>query len=84
MHATSLISAQGKLNFVMGMALAFDAGFLRTMVVEGPTMIGLVPGHISLKGWRVAVLLCTSAWLGLVPDDVALAPPVAVARRGGR
>ena len=56
-HATNLISAQEYLNFVMGMVLAFGAGFLLPVVMVGLTMIGLVSGRTWLKGWRVAVLL---------------------------
>ena len=56
-NATNLISAQEYLNFVMGMVLAFGAGFLLPVVMVGLTMIGLVAGRTWLKGWRVAVLL---------------------------
>jgi len=56
-HAANLISAQEYLTFVMGMVLAFGAGFLLPVVMVGLSMVGLVAGRTWLKGWRVAVLL---------------------------
>jgi len=55
--ATNLISAQEYLNFVMGMVLAFGAGFLLPVVMVGLTLVGVVAGRTWLAGWRVAVLL---------------------------
>jgi sec-independent protein translocase protein TatC len=71
-HATNLISAQEYLNFVMGMVLAFGAGFLLPVVMVGLTKIGLVSGHTWLKGWRVAVMLAFIFGAAATPTSDAI------------
>ncbi len=56
--SANLIDAQGYLEFIMRMVLAFGLAFLLPVVMVGLNLAGLVRASTWSSGWRWAVLLC--------------------------
>ena len=51
-----------------------------TLTPAGSAFIDPRPGRVPADRLGLAVAVCTLPWLGFVRDDVASAPPAAVAR----
>ncbi len=56
--SANLIDAQGYLEFIMAMVLAFGLAFLLPVVMVGLNLAGLVRARTWAGGWRWAVLGC--------------------------
>ncbi|WP_338073510.1 twin-arginine translocase subunit TatC [Kineococcus siccus] len=72
--AFNYIDAPSYLSFVMRLLLAFGIAFLVPVLLVALNFIGLLPGSVVLKQWRIVVFLCFlfSAVFTPTPDALTM------------
>ncbi|RZU61400.1 twin-arginine translocase subunit TatC [Zhihengliuella halotolerans] len=68
--AVNYVTAPEYLDFVLRLFLAFGIAFLLPVLVVGLNMIGILPGKLILKNWRITVfLICLVAAMAAPGGD---------------